>query len=259
MFGWGSKHRNVYIYMVFSDTTTKNGLIQTIEDYSNLADGVISGDTTLLQKTTVRVNETINDIILEIMKCQDNFDWDDPTRTDYAVATTPLFANKRDYQFDNLSFLKIKRMDVTWDGVNWHRATSFDSATFERGLGNDSQTDGFFQLTEPKYDPKSNGFWLYPRATQVQEDAGASVRIEFTRAFDPFTFDDTTKEPPIASTFHELIAIGAAMKYVLIKDEAKAKNLVALYDRGLARIREFYGRRDEDAQLVFNPIIPNFS
>lgn len=245
--------------MVYNDISTKNGLIQLVEDYSNLGDGVISVDTTLLKKTTVRVNETINDIILEIMKSQDNFDWDDPTRTDFAVATTPLVALQRDYQFDNLSFLKIKRMDITWDNVNWYRATSFDSTTHEDGLGNDTITDTRFQLTEPKYDPKAFGFWLYPRATASQVSAGAKARIEFTRAFDPFTYDDTTKEPPIVSTFHELIAIGAALKYVLIKDEAKAGNLSALYEKGLARIREFYGRRDEDAQLIFNPLIPNFS
>lgn len=144
--------------MVYNDISTKNGLIQLVEDYSNLGDGVISGDTTLLKKTTVRVNETINDIILEIMKSQDNFDWDDPTRTDFAVATTPLVALQRDYQFDNLSFLKIKRMDITWDNVNWYRATSFDSTTHEDGLGNDTITDTRFQLTEPKYDPKAFGF-----------------------------------------------------------------------------------------------------
>ena len=245
--------------MVFNDSSTKNGLIQLVEDYSNLGDGVISGDTTLLKKTTVRINETANDIMLEIMKSQDNFNWDDPTRTDYAVAETPLVAGQRDYIFDGISFLKIQRMDITWDGVSWYRATSFDSTTFERGLGNDSKTDGFFQLTEPKYDPKANGFWLYPKATAAQVAAGAKARIEFTRSFDTFTYDDTTKEPPFASTFHELIAIGAALKYVLIKDESKAGNLSALYEKGLARIREFYGKRDEDAQLIFNPTIPNFN
>lgn len=245
--------------MVFSDTDTKNGLIQLVEDYSNLGDGVISGDTTLLKKTTVRINETINDIMLEIMKAQDNFDWDDPTRTDFAVATTPLVALQRDYQFDGLGFLKIKRMDITWDGTKYYRATSFDSTTYEDGLGNDDTVDGQFQLTEPKYDPKQNAFWLYPRATAAQVAAGAKARIEFTRTFDPFVYTDTTKELPVASPFHELIAIGAALKYVLIKDEAKAANLFGLYQKGLERIGQFYGRRDEDAQLIFNPFIPNYS
>lgn len=245
--------------MVYSDTSNKDGIIQRIEDYTNLGDGVISGDTTLLKKVTSRVNETCDELMLTIMESQDNFDWDDPTRTDFPVATTPLVANQRDYQFDNISFLSIKRMDVSWDGSTYYRATPFDSASYAEGMGNDTTVDGNFDRTEPKYDPKSFGFWLYPRATAADVTAGGKIRIEFIRSFDPYTYDDTTKEPPFASPFQELIAIGAAMRYLLIKGDPKAGNLRVLYQEGIEKLKKYYGRRDADFQLVFNPQIPNYN
>lgn len=243
--------------MVYSDTTTKNGIIQRIEAHGELGDGVISGDTDLLKMFTVNVNESLNEIILEIMLAQDSFDWDDPTRTDYPVATTPLIAGQRDYQFDGLSFLKIKRVDVSWDGSKYYRATPFDSGAYQGGLGNDIDVDGNFPKTEPRYDPKSFGFWLYPRATAAEVAAGGKIRIEYIRAFDAYTYDDTTKEPPVASPFHDLIAIGAALRYNRLSEKTR-QNLTKMWEQGILRLRSYYGKRDEDMTLVFNPIIQNY-
>ena len=180
--------------MVYSDTTNKNGIIQRIERYTELGDGVISGDNTTLRQVTSDVNETVYDLTTEIMLQQDSFDWDDPNKTDYPIATTPLVADQRDYQFDSISFLKLKRVDVTYDGSTWYRAEAFDSASIAESLGNDTEVDSRFTASAPKYDPKGFGFWLYPRATAAQVAAGASARIEFSRGHNEYVYTDTTKE-----------------------------------------------------------------
>lgn len=193
--------------MVFNDTTTKKGLIQRYEKHTQLGSGVVSGDSDLLIDATNDINETVYDITTEIMLMQDSFDWDDPYKSDYPIATTPLVADQRDYQFDSISFLKLKRVDVTYDGVNWVRATAFDSASVDMGLGNDSKTDEMFSSQEPMYDPKAFGFWLYPRATAAQVANGAKARIEFSRAHTEYTSSDTTKEAPIDRPYHDLSLI----------------------------------------------------
>lgn len=237
--------------MQYSDTTNKNGLIQRIEDYTNLGDGVITGDSTLLKKITSHVNEVQYELITDIMLLQDSFDWDDPYKTDYPIATTPLVANQRDYQFDNISFLKLKRVDVTYDGTNWYRATPFDSASYMEGLGNEAITDQSFDKREPMYDPKSFGFWLYPMASASDVAAGAKARIEFSRAFDEFVSTDTTKEPAIDRPFHDLIAIGAALKWSIIKGDDKVGNLSALYQTGKEKLVQHYASRNEDKFFTF--------
>lgn len=239
--------------MNFSDTTNKNGLIQRCERYTNLGDGVISGDSTLLAYFTADINETLYDIITEIMMSQDTFEWDDPTLTTFPVATTPLVASQRDYQFDNISFLKLRRVDVSYDGTNYYRANPFDSSSYLAGMGNDTSVDGNFSKTDPKYDPKAFGFWLYPMANATDVANGGKIRIEFTRAFDEYTTDDTTKQPPIDRPFHDLIAIGASQKWAATKGSENKNELLAMYREGIDALKRYYNNRNEDMDLVMNP------
>lgn len=236
--------------MQFSNTTLKNGLIQRIEEHTQLGDGVISGDDTLKKKITAHANEALYDITTEIMKLKDSFEWDDPYKVDFPIATTPLVAGQRDYQFDNISFLKLRRVDVTYDGVNWYRATPMTSTSLPDGLGNDDAIDTNFTKTEPMYDPKSFGFWLYPRANAQDVANNAKARIEYARTFDEFEWDNDEKEIPIDRPFHDLVAILTALKYPQTPDKQYQK-LLGLYQAGLIRLQEYYSNRNEDSFLTF--------
>ena len=142
--------------MQLSDTTNKTGLLQRYEDYTNMDDGVVTGDSVLKAKAINDLNETLFDLTTAIMIADDNFQWDDPNRTDFPVATTPLVAAQRDYQFDSISFLSLRRVDISWDGTTYYRATPFDSSQELDGLGNDATVDNRFSRTEPMYDPQGS-------------------------------------------------------------------------------------------------------
>lgn len=244
--------------MQFSDTTNKNGIIQRCEDYTGIGDTNISGDSTTLKKFTANVNEGLYEIVLEIMKSQDEFDWDDVNYSDYPIGTASLTTN-RDYTLPaSLGFLRLKRLDITWDGTTWYQAKPIDSGQMRHPLGNADHEDANYALEAPMYDPKSNGFWLYPRATQAQVDAGAKFRIEFEREFNEFDSSDTTQEPPIDRPFHDLVAIAASLKWAVMKDQVRAQNLSTLYQTGIEKLKTYYGRRNTDAQLLFDPQIPNY-
>ena len=234
--------------MQFSDTTNKNGVLQRIERYGEYGDGVITGDDLLKRQVTADVNETLYDLTTIIMLQQDSFDWDDPYKTDYPIATTPLIAGQRDYQFDSISFLKLKRVDITYDGTNWVRATAFDSSAYQEGFGNDTKVDEQFTTDEPYYDPKAFGFWLYPAATAAQVTAGAKARIEFSRAHTEFESTDTTAEIPIDRPFQHLVAVGAALKNPTISNDQYQK-LSQQYAEGVDRMVQHYAQRNEDTFL----------
>ena len=236
--------------MQYSDTTNKNGIIQRIERHTELGDGVISGDETTRKQVTADVNETIYELTTDLMLLQDSFDWDDPNKADYPIATTPLVADQRDYQFDSISFLKLKRVDVTYDGETWYRAEAFDSASLADSLGNDTEVDSRFTASAPKYDPKGFGFWLYPRATAAQVAAGAKARIEFSRGHTEFDESDTIEEPPIDRPFHDLIAIGAALRWPSLSTSQYNK-LSVKYVEGREKMVQHYAQRNEDTFLTF--------
>lgn len=246
--------------MVFSDTTSKTGIIQRCEDFTGIGDGNISGDSTTLKKFTGNVNEALYEIIIEVMRSQDSFDWDDVNyASDYPIGKASLVADQRDYTLPaSLGFLTLKRLDVTWDGTNWYQASPIDSSEMRFGLGNNTLEDGYYDLTKPRYDAKSDGFWLYPAASQAQVDAGAKFRIEYTREFDEFTSSDTTQEPPLDRPFHDLVAIGASLKWAVMKDQTRAQNLNNLFLQGLEKMKVYYSRKNTDDQLVFDPYIPTY-
>lgn len=245
--------------MQISDTTNKNGFIQRYERYTQLGDGVVSGDTDLTKVALADGNEAIYDITTEIMLMQDSFDWDDPYKADYPIATTPL-TTSRDYQFDNISFLKLKRVDVSYDGTTWKRATAFDSASYQEALGSDSDVDSKFTTNEPYYDPKAFGFWLYPKPTQAQVDAGGLIRIEFSRGHTELTSDDLTAQMPIDRPFHDLIAIGAALKNPSISNDqyTKLTNMYGVkqgdgsWTGKMGQLINHYAQRNEDTFLNFS-------
>lgn len=245
--------------MVFNDSSLVTvGLIQRCEDWTGIGDGGISGDSTTLKKFTAHINEALSDVSIEIMRSHDGFDPDDTNFTDYPAGTFPLTTN-RDYVFPaSMNFLSLKRVDVTYDGTNYYKATPIDSSEIT-ALGNATAEDANFSTTSPRYDPKSNGFFLYPKATAAQVAAGATARIEFTREFDEFASTDTTQEPGIDRPWHDLVAIRASMKWAAMKDANKYKVLMGEWMNGVAAMRDRYGTKNKDEQLMFTPFVPNYS
>lgn len=232
--------------MQYNDTTNKSGILQRIEMTLGLPDGAITGDTTQLAYFTTLSNEVLYNIVSEILASQDAWDFDDSNHGDYPIATTPMVAGQRDYGLPtDYKVLGIKRVDVTYDGSNYYPASHIDSSQFGQ-IGNTITEDNNFSDTQPAYDLKSNSVWVYPLATAAQVAAGAKVRIEYIRATDAFTTADTTQEPGIDRVWHELVPLGAAMKYAVFRNMENSRSLKVLYDEGIEKLRQYYSRKNRD-------------
>jgi hypothetical protein len=240
--------------MVFSDTTNKSGILQRIEMTLGLPDGAITGDTTQLAYFTTLVNETYYDIVMHILSAQDSWDFDDKNYTDYPIATTDMVADQRDYPFPSaLKVMKIKRVDVTYNGVDYYKATPIDSSEFGDGLGNPETEDRNFSKTSPAYDMQANAVFVYPLPTTEDVTAGAKIRLEFYRELDDFITTDTTKEPGVDRPWHELLPMGAAVKYAIIRNMDSTRNLKQTFEEKLMMLREYYSRRQDDKSPVLLP------
>jgi len=237
--------------MKFSDTTSKSGILQRIEMTLGFPDGAITGDSTQLAYFTSLVNESYYDVITNILASQDTWDFDDTNLTDYPIATTPLVASQRDYQLPTGYYvLKVKRVDVTYDGSTYYQANPVDSGEFQFGVGTATDEDDNFKTTNPAYDLKGDYLWVYPLATSAQVSAGAKVRVEWSRSVDEFTTADTTQEPGIDRPWHELIPLGASVKYASYRSLESAKNLKTLYDERLFAMRKYYTQKQDDKNPV---------
>jgi len=239
----------------FSDTTNKKGLIQLCELYTGLGDTGISGNSTYLKQFTNLINVAYQKVVSMILAAQDDWDWDDigtsdgstGTQTNYPIGTINMVAGQRDYSLPaSLKILKLKRIDVTYDNTTYYKAEEWDSATTPDGLGNDTITDARFSRTSPRYDLRANSIFIYPAATSADVAAGANIRLEFFREPSEFASTDTTKTPGIDTPFHPFIAVLASFEWCMSQDLARVPNLMAIAQDWESRLKQYYGRKNED-------------
>lgn len=262
--------------MTFNDTTNRNGLIQSCEFLCSLQDAGISGDTNLLKHFTRLINARCYQVLTMILNAQDEWDFDDVNLGNYPTATRALIVAQRDYRFDTASWsligreggsaasnaaikpLKIKRVDITYDGTNYYKAEPFDEGETGLGLGNDTNTDQRFGKTKPFYDVRDYAIWLYPTASSADVTAGAKMRITFVREFDEFTSSDTTQEPGFDEPFHQMAAVGASLDYAVAKGLSNKNDLAAMWADYENRLRVYYGNKQKDRELILKPSYVNY-
>lgn len=201
-----------------------------------------------------------------ILESQDDTDFDDQRNTTYPIVTTSMVAAQRDYPIPvSNSVLKIKRVDVTYDGSNYYRATPFDDGVTGWGQGNATNEDINMIKVAPRYDIKYNSIFVYPLAIASDVSAGAKIRIEWERNITPFTTSDYSTDPNDSTVvlgfdppFHPYVAYGTA------SDKAKSDNLpnADILEKEAMdweqRIRIAYGRKDLDTQLALRPAYDSY-
>lgn len=245
--------------MQYNDTTTRTGIIQDCEFLTGIGKEGISGNATLLQEFTRLANAWFHKVVTMILKAQDEWDFDDKNLTDYPVATTPM-TTARDIVFPaSLKILKIKRVDISYDGSTYNRATPIDSEEIANGLGNDTTVDGLFSKTSPKYDPRSNSIWVYPRASQAEVDAGATARVEFAREGDEFTTSDTAQEPGFDEPFHRMIPLGMSFDWAMVKGLPQKNDIFAMLQDYEIRLKDYYGKKVDDRQASLKGAYVNYN
>lgn len=236
----------------------------TITDINSYVNFRLNTDTTQFSDANrlLVANRWYHKIVTMILASQDEWDWDDSNATDYPTATTPLVASRRDYTFPaSLKILKIKRVDVTYDGTNYYQARPIDVSEFNFGNGNDDKVDQNFDKQSPAYDPKSNSIWLYPRANAADVSAGGLVKIEFLREPAEFTLSDVTtgsKEPGFDEPFHIMIALGMCWDFASAKQLPMKNDIWAELQDYEAKIKQYYGNKQTDREYNIMGDIPNF-
>jgi hypothetical protein len=159
-------------------------------------------------------------------------------------ATTSLVANQQEYLLP-LDILKIKRVELTFDGTTWYDATPMDIN--ETGEATDTTTIAQYYLpNNPKYDLMDNSLFLYPIPT-VNVTAGLKVWYEKL----PAVLVNTTDTPNIARPFHKGLCYGAAKDYFEKYLEAGANSTKAVaagnnVETYIARMNTYYRKKNQD-------------
>lgn len=246
--------------LVYSNTTTKSGIIQRIERklFGSNGDGTISGNTTLLAQFTGDVNVAMDRAFTVIFDADGRWQFDDANHTDYPIIRTNLVSGQRDYTFtadsnSNL-ILGIEKIAIL---------PSATATEYQEIYPVDANSDGDSPFVvdntgdtgvPTQYDKLGNGIFLEPIPNY---NATNGLKIYISREASYFATSDTTKKPGFAGVFHEYLVLHVCYNY------ARDNNLatMALFERDMIKMekemQEYYGKRaaDERQIMTHKPIL----
>lgn len=246
----------------------------TLGDIATKARSLTNTDTTSYTDANLLIDLNIwyQKVVSIIFESQDNSDFDDQRSTTYPIQTTPMIANQRDYPIAvSEGLLKLKRVDITYDGTNFFRAQPFDTGSLNESIGfrqstsTDTNFDQNFSKQAPRYDFSYNSIWIAPMPVAADVSAGGLIRTEWERNVTPFTTNDyssvltdSTVKPGFDAPFHPILAYGAAFEYASSKQLPQLAEILPQLQDWEQRIRTAYGRKDLDMRLNLEPAQYNY-
>ncbi len=234
--------------MVFSDTTTKLGLIQDCEQlvFGNYGD--ISNNTDRLYDMTARINRSYDKLATRIMSSDGRWQFDDTNYSDLPIGSTSLVSGQQDYAFD-VEFLDILKVIALDSAGNKMVLTPID---INDPMGEVMLTDITTSGGIPQwYDKMGSSIFLYPKPNYNKT---AGLTIYYRRKPSYFAYTDTTKPVGIPATFHRYLSLDASLDYAISKSMPKKNDLSVLVKEMEDTLMDFYSKRSKDEQKFIRPI-----
>jgi hypothetical protein len=232
--------------MLFSDTTTKLGLIQSCEMklFGDNGYGQISGNTNRLYQFTGRLNRAQDRFVQLAITSDGRWQYDDTNNADYPEATTNIVSGQRDYPLD-VTVFEVESVSIISNGGTTytliHPFDTTDSGMLSRTyIENNSTNTG----TPLAYDKTANSivFNCIP-----DYNATAGLKIRFKRGANYFVYTDTTKVPGLPALFHDYLALNASLGYA--KDRTMVNQINTLTPQVQEQenaIIDFFSKRSRD-------------
>lgn len=246
--------------MVFSDTTNKNGLIQSFEFWTRHQDGEVSGNATLLKIATRLINGGFERLMPMLLAYNDQIRWDDLNHTDAPIGRVNLVADQNDYKLteddNSLDILNITKVRILPSStatvyVDLERLTADDPRVPEI-LSPDTSVSG----TPSAFVELGNVLYLDVLPSYSKS---AGIEIFFGREHDYFTSADTTQEPGIPKPFHELLVLHAALDWTRVNradDLSLLRELKEELSKREMKLNEFISLRNPTKAVMTPRIEP---
>lgn len=229
----------------FSNTTTKNGLIQHIERNCGFNDGGISGNSTLLAQFTGDINAALDEVLSLIFEVGGTWQFDDSNHsTNYPIITTDIVSGQRDYSFisDGSGNLILEIYKVFVADVNglFKEILPVDVAAGAPANYYDGQNT---QGDPISYDKLGNGIFLDPIPNYNRT---AGLKLYINREASYFSTSDTTKKAGFAGLFHEYLALRPSYYYCFRNQVPVYRQLREEMENMKQAIMDYYKSREKD-------------
>lgn len=200
-------------------------------------------------------------VVTWILAAQDSSDFDDANHTGYSTLSTDLVSGQRDYNFGiSDGVVGIKRVEISYDGVNAYLSTPIDSSEIQTPLMESyTDIDNDFSTSAPGHDWKYNSLFIYPKPTATL----GKIEVEVSRTARDFTsgeFTTGTITPGFDNNFHIVLAYGMAYEYALENlTSEKATDIMNVISDYKKSIILQYGKKEQNKPLNFLSDYENYN
>lgn len=132
-----------------------------------------------------------------------------------------LVSGQRAYALP-IDIKNLRRVQVSYDGINVYRATLLNENEVEGELDDDNH----YNPQSPRYVIRGDFIEIYPKPSQ---DVTDGLMLDIDRDAYKFTSDDLTagtKTPGYSREFHDLLATGVALEWAKSKRKEVAPDLL---------------------------------
>jgi hypothetical protein len=251
--------------MEFSNTSTKNGLVQTCEFnlFGDAGFGKISGNVSRLTIFTMLLNEAYSNYAIIALMADNSWKFDDNNFTDFPVGTTDLINGEADYTLNNeqVEIDQVEVMDPT--GTIWQAIPEIDERMFAEYQVSESQYNNNVAAFPRAHVKRGNSIIMFPTPNySVLADAPVGplpantvvngqggVRVRFKRPTSYFVTADTTKKPGFNRMHHTYLTDWTSAKYSSTRGMTKIANVFAplVTEWETSKIPKFYRSRSSEA------------
>ena len=228
--------------MVYSDTTTRTGIVQLLEDLTDTG-GAASSESYAIGQKTRDINLAFDDYQNLVKQSSGTWQADDFNHTKYPNMKFNITSGQQDYTFtvdeQGNQVQDIYRVECKDASGTWQLLTPYDEMLEDTALSAQETETG----TPTRYYKTANGVFL-DRTPNYNSTLG--IRMFYTRAPDYFTTSDTTKEPGIPNGHHRYLALKPAFWYWLPKDSARANVFLSEIQRIETSIQKDVALRNRD-------------
>jgi len=235
--------------MIYSDTNTKQGLIQDCEQnvFSNYGD--ISNNPARLYDFNARINRAYDKLATLIMSVDGRWQFDDTNYTDLPIGSTDLVLGQKDYSFD-VEFLDVVKVTALDSSGNEILLNPFD---INDPLGRVYLTQLSTSTGTPfAYDKTGGTINLYPTPNYAKT---SGLTVYYRRKPSYFAFDDTTKAVGVPAVFHRYLSLEASADYAISKQLTQKNDLVGRVREMEASMTEWYSVRSKDEQKIIRSVV----
>jgi hypothetical protein len=200
--------------MDFSNTTTKDGLIQICEQnlFGDAPFGTISDNPDRLQIFTNFINDARSRYATIALTADNSWQVDDSTNSDFPIATTDMVANQPDYSLNDEQIIveQVEMLDTT--GTVWRAIPEMDERQFVEFQQSLSQYNNNIAGQPTLHAKIGNSIYFYP--TPNYSMAGG-IKLRFKRPLNYYAVTDTTKKTGFNRLHDTYLSDYATWKYSL--------------------------------------------